>query len=87
MTTDTTLAELRDMLARIVAHIDDRPRDVKAYRVCDLPDVLGVSRSGVDRLIANGDLPTVVYPSMKDRRVRAADVDDFLAGLEPEVAK
>ncbi len=79
MNIEAEIADLRALLTAALARIDDRPRELKAYKVAEVGPVLGVGRSTVDAMIASGDLPTVILPTMKDRRVPVAAVDALVA--------
>ncbi len=54
--------------------------DAMLLKVPDVVDCLGVSRAKIYELMASGELPSVRVGG--SRRIRAEDLDAFVAGLE-----
>ena len=55
--------------------------ETRLLKVTDVAELLAISRAKVYVLMADGSLPSVKIGG--SRRIRAADVQEFVANLEP----
>lgn len=81
MTFEAELAETRRLLASCMATLEriTSPIEVKAYKPAEVAEVLRVDKSIVYDMMRTGDLPHIVLPTMREKRIPAAAVDALVA--------